>query len=173
MVGGGSGSGGGLSAELYAPAAGSFAATGSATVAGQGHRATLLKNVTVLVAGGINMNSAAFPNEKRTEPYDPNIGIFTPTGSMTTMRGDPAVTLLSDGRVLVAGGRYDTSAELYHPGSDTFTVTGSMTVQRVHPTRDPRPGVVGRGARCVGASAVRKPDVLNRWPNGHFAVAIR
>ena len=44
------------------------------------------------------------------------------------------MTLLSDGRVLVAGGRSDTSAEIYDPTTGTFTATGSMTVVRTGPT---------------------------------------
>ena len=54
------------------------------------------------------------------ELYDPKTGAFSPTASMTTARTDQTATLLSDGRVLMAGG-YDrtteslASAELYQP----------------------------------------------------------
>jgi hypothetical protein len=78
--------------------------------------------------------SAAFPNEDRTELYDPSTGSFSANGSMTSMRGGPAVTLLGDGTVLVAGGRSDASAERYDPSNGTFAATGSMTAPRVHPT---------------------------------------
>ena len=47
--------------------------------------------------------------------------------------GGPAVTLLIDGKVLVAGGRYDTSAEIYDPSTGTFTATGNMTAVRARP----------------------------------------
>jgi hypothetical protein len=121
-------------AELYDPAAGTFAATGAPTVKEFRQRATLLSNGMVLIGGGLNPLSAAFPNEKRSELYDPNTGTFTATGSMTVMRGGPGVTLLNDGRVLVVGGRSDTSAEIYNPTTGTFTATGSMTVVRTGPT---------------------------------------
>ena len=62
----------------------------------------------------------------------PAAGTFTATGSMQTARYSPAVVLLSDGRVLVAGGRDLTtgsfsSAEIYNPSTGQFTATGSMT----------------------------------------------
>jgi hypothetical protein len=39
-------------------------------------------------------------------------------------------TLLPDGRVLIAGGLNNTSAEVYDPATETFTPTGSMTAPR-------------------------------------------
>jgi hypothetical protein len=120
-------------AELYDPGTGTFAATGKPTLAEPQHTATLLSNGMVLITGGLIPISQAFPNDKRAELYDPNAGKFTATGSMTTMRGGPAVTLLIDGKVLVAGGRYDTSAEIYDPSTGTFTATGNMTAVRARP----------------------------------------
>ena len=43
------------------------------------------------------------------------------------------MALLRDGRVLVAGGSNDTSAELYDPNTGTFAPTGSMSVERSRP----------------------------------------
>src|SRR5438132_127928 len=50
-------------------------------------------------------------------------GRFSQTGSMTMPRRDHTATLLSNGKVLIAGGSHDdsilTSAELYDPSSGT------------------------------------------------------
>ena len=53
---------------------------------------------------------------------------FTSTGSMTTGRGFHTATLLSDGKVLIAGGEdpLTPSAELFDPANGTFTSTGNM-----------------------------------------------
>jgi hypothetical protein len=51
------------SAELYDPASGIFAPTGSMTAGRFAHSATLLQNGTVLVAGGIGFLSAELFSE--------------------------------------------------------------------------------------------------------------
>jgi Putative Ig domain/Galactose oxidase, central domain/Kelch motif len=57
---------------------------------------------------------------------------FRPDGSMGTVRSQHTATLLSDGKVLVAGGLGLASAEIYDPGTGKFTPTkGSMSVARL------------------------------------------
>ena len=65
---------------------------------------------------------------------------FTATGSMTTPRIFHSATLLSDGRVLIAGGEkiappvvFTTlsNAEIYDPRTGIFTATGSMAAARL------------------------------------------
>jgi len=49
---------------------------------------------------------------------------------MATARVTHTATLLTDGRVLVAGGSADPSAEIYDPKTGTFSPTGSMSEAR-------------------------------------------
>jgi hypothetical protein len=92
------------SAELYDPAAGRFTATGSLTVARSLHTATLLPGGRVLIAGG-NRSSGFSVTLASAELYDPGSGTFTATGSMAVARDSQTATLLSNGKVLIAGGR--------------------------------------------------------------------
>jgi hypothetical protein len=113
-----------------------FVPTGSMTSPRLVHTATLLNNGKVLIMGGCNNFYVAEPGcvYDSAELYDPATGSFTPTGSMTTPRYFPTATLLSNGKVLIAGGHSGSeaiaTAELYDPATGTFTATGSMTISR-------------------------------------------
>ena len=131
------------SAELFDPAAGTFAATGShMSYARENHTATLLPSGQVLIAGGFSYYGVHIEIAGSAELYDPAAGTFTPAGifgSMTTARASHTATLLPNGMVLIAGGEdfnsYGqttslASAELYDPVAVTFTATGNMTTSR-------------------------------------------
>jgi len=135
---------GGTSATSGPPG---FSATGSMAAARMSHTATRLPNGKVLIAGGY---SGQGPNSltylASAELYDPATGTFSPTGSMSQARGGAAAALLSNGKVLVAGGYYVdasaatvalASAELYDPATGAFSPTGSMSTARYHHTATP------------------------------------
>jgi hypothetical protein len=74
---------------------------------------------------------AAIEIERFTRLPQPATGNWTPTGSLNVGRRCHTATLLSDGRVLVAGGVGGSNstfadAELYDPATGNWTVTGSL-----------------------------------------------
>jgi hypothetical protein len=76
----------------------------------EGPTATLLKDGTVLVAGGGDQDNHPLQS---AEIHDPVTDTWTPTPDMTHLHHYHTATLLRDGTVLVAGGGAD--AELYVP----------------------------------------------------------
>jgi N-acetylneuraminic acid mutarotase len=126
-------------AELYDPATGTWTATGSLASARTAHEAVLLPSGQVLVAAGglISSDGSTLSALLSAELYNPESGTWTSTGSLTVARIGQTMTLLSDGKVLVAGGvsrsssgSTRASAELYHPASGTWIATGSLTTGR-------------------------------------------
>ena len=65
-------------------------------------------------------------------------GTWAPTGSLNIARGSHTATLLSNGKVLVAGGYGFSgilaSAELYDPETGIWSVTGSLNTARYYHT---------------------------------------
>jgi hypothetical protein len=141
------------STELYNPRTGKFLPAGRLMVPRNGASATALANGTVLVAGGSSDIQGQFPLAS-AELFDPRTGTSVATGSMTVPRATATATLLSDGRVLVAGGFEEVpssvgsccigeslaSAEIYDPRTGAFTPTGSMLEPRDHGTGIILPG---------------------------------
>ena len=125
------------SAELYNPATGGWTPTGSMSSVRFNHMATLLPDGTVLVAGG-SCSSSTCTALASAELYDPSKGTWSMTGSMHGARENQRALLLSNGKVLVAGGddgntpyvKALASAELYNPATRTWSSTASMHVAR-------------------------------------------
>ncbi len=120
------------SAELYDPASGTFAATGSLQTARFSHATALLADGRVLVVGGNGSGGTSILAS--AELYDPASGTFAATGSLATPRQGPTATLLPDGKVLVVGGIGPSailaSAELYDPATGSFGATGPLQTPR-------------------------------------------
>ncbi|CAF0851436.1 unnamed protein product [Adineta steineri] len=114
------------SAELYDPSTSTWTTTASE-----------LSNGLVLVTGGALINNRVLNS---AELYDPSTGIWTTTGSMTWTRYSHTASVLSNAKVLVAGGGADTfgtcisSAELYDPLTSTWTATSHLHDARYHHT---------------------------------------
>ena len=123
------------SAEIFDPTSGTFSPTGSMGKTRCGHTATLLRDGRVLMTTGTASLEGAGRFQSSAEIFDPTMGTFSPTGSMAHAPGKQTAVLLSDGRVLIAGGnavapRSLASAELYDPSTGTYSPTGSMAAAR-------------------------------------------
>lgn len=131
--GGDPGSGALSSAEIYSPLSGMFSPTGSMSTQRERANAVLLADGRVLVIGGYNFSSNSILTT--SEIYDPATGQFS---QVATTPGDgrtgATTTLLTNGKVLVAGGyngnTYLSSALLYNPANNSYATTGSMSTTR-------------------------------------------
>lgn len=111
-----------------------WSSAGSLQTARINHTATLLPNGKVLVAGGVSMQGNGQTNPSApvylssAELYDPTTKLWTSAGAMATARSGHTATVLSNGKVLVAGGvntvGWTASVELYDFATNTWT-TGS------------------------------------------------
>ncbi len=121
-------------AELYSPASSQWTSAGSFGEARGFHTATILANAMVVMIGGapaLPLTSAL----SSVEIHDPAVGKWlTQSASPNTLRYDHTATLLTNGKVLIAGGRDSTgalrSAEIYDPATDTWTPTADMNIAR-------------------------------------------
>ena len=116
------------------------------------------------------------------EIYDPASQRFTRTGSMTVARQGHTITMLLDGRVLIAGGARNVgfrselaSAEIYDPSTGTFIATGSMSVPREGHTatilRDGRVLIVGgsdNGTHTLDSAEIYDPAAGTFSRVGHL-----
>ncbi|MGD0862063.1 MAG: kelch repeat-containing protein [Candidatus Limnocylindrales bacterium] len=170
------------STQAVTPAsAGTFVPTGSMNVGRSGATATLLADGRVLIAGGWGSDSTPLAS---AELYDPATGTFSLIGSMSTARAalNGTATLLSDGRVLFAGGADDTgtiaTAELFDPATGTFSPAGSMTTARDGQTATLLPnglvliaGGEGRDGMALASAELYDPATGKFTLTGSMAVA--
>ncbi len=131
-------------AHLYDPVTGEWTPTGNFSNARQFHTAVLLTNGKVLVTGGLLFASGRFTPTNTAELYDPATGMWSNTGAMSVPRQAHTMTLLPNGKVLVATGSNTNlnappfltpvkSCELYDPATGTWTLTGELALPRTTP----------------------------------------
>jgi hypothetical protein len=97
-------------AQLFDPALGIFTPLPPMTLPRMEHTATLLPSGKVLLAGGFNAWLVApYIITNTAELFDPASGTFTSLlpATMTSAREDQTATLVTNGKVLLAGGNSD------------------------------------------------------------------
>ncbi|CAN5227396.1 hypothetical protein BH09PSE6_BH09PSE6_03220 [soil metagenome] len=113
-------------AELYDPATGVFTSIAPMLFSRTSHSATLLTNGQVLMSAG-----GGTPN---SELFDPNTSSWhAPALDMQAQRIEQAAVRLTDGKVLVVGGRLSTQVltiELFDPATSRWSTVGSLSAPR-------------------------------------------
>jgi hypothetical protein len=126
-----------LFAELFDPGSASFEAAARMSTTRIGHAAIPLPSGAVLVIGGIpqlqNLNEPPL-NPQYAELYDPKMQTFSSIGSMQIVQQNFTATLLTNGKVLIAGGDQSgnavSSAELLDPATGKVIATGGLIEER-------------------------------------------
>jgi len=124
---------GGNVARYYDPSTEKFYYKGKLTAARGKHTATLLKDGTVLIAGGGNAGGTA---QATAELYDPTSAKMVNVESMKVARQEHRATLIANGDVLMTGGvdnhgQVLATTEIYHPATRRFTFTTAAFPGRV------------------------------------------
>ena len=122
------------STEIFDPASGKFTAAADMTRVRHKHEAVSLADGRVLILGGSDERdgNGAYTS---AEIYDPGRNTFKATGNMNSARYklQGTAVLLSDGKVLVAGGA--TRAEVFDPSQNSFSyAAGDMETLKLFAT---------------------------------------
>ncbi|WP_224243720.1 Kelch repeat-containing protein [Hyalangium gracile] len=113
-----------------------WVATGPLGTPRTGLTATALPSGKVLITGGL-ITRTDLEYLSSTELYDPATHSWSAAAPLSVPRYEHTATLLSSGKVLVAGGvdassstTVHASAELYDPATNTWSAAGSMATAR-------------------------------------------
>jgi len=122
------------SAEIFNPVTGTWRTVGSMATGRELVKAVLLPNGKVLAVGGSAGHFGKYKALASAEIYDPKSERWISTGALAEARTF-TMTLLDDGRVLVAGGARPftsalSTAEIYDPTSGTWSEAGAMKTPR-------------------------------------------
>ena len=145
--------------RLYNPKTNTWGDAGAMHTARSGQAAVLLGSDKVLVAGGVTTAANPFSPtgdySASAEIYNLADNTWASAGSMSTARLDPTMTVLKDGRVLVAGGIGDVedaqgqvvasavplaSADIYNPKTGEWSPADAMSAARANATATALPG---------------------------------
>jgi hypothetical protein len=119
------------SAEIFDPLTGTWTTISPMQDSRAGHRAILLPNGSVLVAGGVA--GGLDPANTSAEIFDPATLSWKSASPMATGRQGPTMNLFPNGQVLVTGGYnlgYLASSEFYDPFTGQWHAAPSMNTAR-------------------------------------------
>jgi hypothetical protein len=117
-------------AELFDPSSGVSTRTLPIYPHGVEHTATRLNDGRVLVIAGATRSGSPGPDD-RVEIFDPKTNNWQRAAPHVDIEGSQTATVLSDGRVLVAGGNDDPA--IYDPSSDTWQPAEVLITDRWEP----------------------------------------
>ncbi len=158
IAGGANAGGGNLSeAELFDPAAGTFAIVGHMALGRTNHAAVQLNDGRILISGG----NTAIGATNTTEVFDPTTGAFASGPAMSVARAGHSATLFADGRVFIAGGDTSSgSAEIFDPSTGAFSLVGADLTN----ARSKHSAALLLDGRVLIAGGVAGDEVrLTRW----------
>lgn len=143
----------------------------------------------VLVAGSDTADSGAsiagvLPHTRSAVLYDPATKSWSAAGGLAEARGSTTATLLSNGKVLVAGGYNSSSgdlssAELYDAATNLWSAAGALAIARGQHTATLLPdGIVLATGGVVNSNvfvstAERYDPATNRWSSAGTLAAGR
>ncbi len=135
--------------EFFDPVGGTYTQGPDMKWVREAHTATVLAGGRVLIAGGVGLNGPSLDTWRIALIYDAEADLFLPPVTLLAQRANHTATLLSDGRVLLAGGTLGAS-EL--DTTEIVTVTGDAATTCAGPRlRAPR---AFHAAVQVGGSVV-------------------
>jgi N-acetylneuraminic acid mutarotase len=170
-----------LSSELFNPSSKTWTLTNTQpSITPSVLGAVRLPSGDVLVAGGtspdVGYGQQAVAD---AELFEPSSQMWASIASMSTARQGHTVTLLQDGRILVAGGVDENgnglaSAEIFDPASPTWSTTGSMSTPRAGHSATLLPDgrvLVAGGTDSAGTAEIFDPSSSTWSPTGSMSAA--
>lgn len=170
--------------ELFDPVTERWRAGSPLNQARSAHTATRLPGGRVLVVGGEVLEAATRQSRPvaSAELYDPESDTWAVVAAPKRARIGHTATLLTDGRVLVAGGEISTggiqrdvtaTAEIFDPAADRWVATGTLGFARTDhtATRLADGRVLLVGGRTIGGTPTDSTEVYDPVRGGWLSAA--